>query len=113
MPRKLKLKTLPQKPEPEPQPPALDWVKVREYLEVKYDINLRDYKGNYQEGDNRVYRDFLVWLVERKGLVNGSYFNLAQEDYDETEHWWVREIINLIFKEFAPRMGLLRLLVDW
>lgn len=80
--------------------PCYDYQQVIEWVESKYKFDARDYK---REVDGK-YKDFWLFVVDGGEIHNGCYFGLpdlwTKDDDGEYSPWWVREILELIHKEF-------------
>lgn len=93
-----------------------DYNEISDYIEKKYNIELRGYKKK-KDG---IYRDFWHWLLQRNEIHNGCYIYLIPEDIDYDQvikdedyigipksKWdgdyappWCIEICQLFIKEF-------------
>lgn len=81
--------------------PSYDYHEVIDWVESKYNIDTRDYK---REVDGK-YKDFWHVILDSNEIHNGCYFHLPniwieEEDDDKYDPWWVREILELIYREF-------------
>jgi hypothetical protein len=79
-------------------PKCYDYNEMVDYIEQKYGIQTRGYKSELDDE----YRDFWHWIVDDGDIHNGCYFHLPEDWRDERYPWWVREIMELIVKEFFP-----------
>lgn len=86
--------------------PCLSYNEVIAYIEDKYRIDTRDYQrpsfaDRDREGEDG-YRDFWHWILDVCGdqVHNGAYFYLDVDGLKPGAPLWVREILELIKKEF-------------
>lgn len=75
---------------------SFDWTEVQDFIEKKHKMKFRGYKEKL-DGE---YRDFWLWVTGNFGIHNGCYFTLDKNEIEQ-EEWWVKEIVELIFKEFG------------
>lgn len=80
----------------------LDWSECRDYLQLKYGKDLRDYAGKWtaKAGEDRPYQDFWHWIVHHNDISNGSEFSIVVDEYTNEEPW-VMEILAMIKAEFG------------
>lgn len=95
---------------------AFVWREVRDFIQKKYKVDLDDYKGKFKKNakPDTKYCNFWHWMVEDSDIHNGCFTWLGWDwlDSDETEPW-IKEILTMIMKEFAPKDDDLKLWVDW
>lgn len=106
-----------KKPKKRPQAAILHYNEARNYIEAKYKIDVRNYKGRKYTGkpDDAPYCDFWHWMLEKNGdCTNGSVIYMPFEYLnDAATEEWVKEILRLFKKEFGPRKNDLEMWVEW
>ncbi len=88
-----------------PLPKMYDWHEVETYIQKKYKRELRNWAGHEFTGrpDDPPYQDIWHYIVDGSDVHNGSSFYLQFEDpYIPDGSEWVREVLDIIQKEFAP-----------
>lgn len=93
-----------EKPTKKPQKSVLNWNECVRYLEHKYKIDIRDYKGRFKGGKHNPdveYCDFWHWFLDHNDIHNGCYAYLGFDWLDDTKTPdWIKEIITLFKNEF-------------
>jgi len=85
--------------------PVYDWNQCRDYIELKYKINLRDYYGKFI-GDydaDVIYYDFWHVLTEHDHINNGSFMWFHESDVNSIERY--SELDRLLFNMFFDEFG--------
>lgn len=103
-----------KKPEPKIDKPCYDWHEISNYVEEKYNIELRNYRkydfSKDNEGNKETpYCDFWHYLVYTYDIHNGSIFTLdltkdacIPKQCEKHENGaWIKEILKLISDEFG------------
>lgn len=100
-----------------------DYHDIIKFVEDKYNIQTRGYK---EEVDG-IYRDFWHWMIEHNDVHNGCYISFPEdwrvpegdditpenlEYHDKYAPTWVREIMEMIVKEF-PGIEREEIWVSW
>ena len=117
------------KPKQHLSEPYWDYHEVVDFIEKKYKIKLRGYtpkagfteemikhqKETYVGSKSDPYLDFWHWICEYQEIHNGCYFYLGtQEEVDEKWcPYWVKEILDLLDKEFPEAKGEMYMYVSW
>lgn len=92
------------KPEMKTQPPAYIWREIEEYIEKKYNLDLRD----LVRGDDDERRDFWHYLCEVSSIHRGCYINVSTEMLIHEQ--WQKDVIDTLVAEFGDHI---RIWVDW
>ena len=102
---------------------VLDYHDAIAYIEEKYKIDTHNYKNKtWGTGDTTEYCDFWHWFIEYRDIHNGSFQTLhlnesltdkrgALAKYNSPD--WVKEILRLLKKEFAPRTSVIDFWAEW
>lgn len=87
-----------------------DYHKCKAFIREKYGYDERDYLGKYKRKNGKVlsvndsveYLDFWHWVVDNYEIHNGCFIEFSNEDYDQIEKDWVKEIYSHYMDEFCP-----------
>lgn len=79
-----------------------DWIECKNYIQEKYNIDIRDVAGKYQGNPDAPYQDFWHSLTDKFEIHNGCYVDFfAGEPLDEWfEHEWEKKIARIFEEEF-------------
>lgn len=110
------------KPVPKQRKSVLNFREMRDFVEKKYNIDIRDYGGTFKNGkidESKPFQDYWGWLFENYfhyELHNGSdvildLVGIIQGDNPE----WVKEITKLFHNEFKDHLivGEIKVHMDW
>jgi hypothetical protein len=118
------------RPEPfVPIPACIDYNRMMNYIDRKYEIKNRDYHENYQGDDfrggrerlgRRAYLDFWHWMLDHcfYEMHNPSHHSINVDEMleDPETPEWVRQILKLIkleFEDLFNQYGELDVWVYW
>ena len=81
---------------------AIDFLDATEWIEKKYEVNVRDYAGRWvgEFNKNKPYLDFWHYICDEANISNGIIQTLNFEDMRLNATDWQIEIIDLFDKEF-------------
>lgn len=91
-----------------------DYHKCVEYIEKKYDCELRNYAGKtHKAGDDRPYQDFWLFIMDDilyGDVHNGMFMTMCPEEWKADAEHWQREILDMFKEEFGEEI---EFWVDW
>lgn len=96
---------------------SYDWNKAVEYIEKKYNIDIRDYAGKFKNGKMRdvKYLDFWHFMIDMFDIHNGCFITLS-DDYiidNEKIEPWQKEINDIFLDEFGGKNREATFWVSW
>jgi hypothetical protein len=94
---------------------AYDYNECRDWLEVKYGYDERDYARRYDDGGHDAtapYRDFWHFVLDMEQVHNGCYITI-KEDWLEDAEPWQQEIVNHYLRHFGRVVDGIRQAAFW